>query len=142
MPGPWPSPTGWARAQPDGLILPFAESGECLAGLMDALLPSEDRARVRTLAGRFRRAKELLSRPDGDPFSVLTQRERDIALLAAQRRSSREIAQALCLTVKSVDNRLNTIYEKLGLGGRGRSKRQALAALAEGHLSEKTETLG
>ena len=132
----------WALAQPDGLILPFAESGECLAGLMDALLPSEDRARVRTLAGRFRRAKELLSRPDGDPFSVLTQRERDIALLAAQRRSSREIAQALCLTVKSVDNRLNTIYEKLGLGGRGRSKRQALAALAEGHLSEKTETLG
>ena len=31
---------------------------------------------------------------------------------------------------------------KLGLGGRGRSKRQALAALAEGHLSEKTETVG
>lgn len=132
----------WALAGPDGLILPFAESGACLDGLMEDVLPPEDRARVQALAARFRRARAGLSQSADDPFASLTQRERDIARLAAQRRSSREIAQTLCLTVKSVDNRLNTIYEKLGLGGRGRSKRQALAALAEGHFSEKTEPLG
>lgn len=49
--------------------------------------------------------------------------------LAAQRKSSREIAEILSISVKSVNNRLNAVYEKLGLGGEGRNKRQALAKL-------------
>ena len=53
----------------------------------------------------------------------------EIAALAAQRKSSREIAEILNVSVKSVNNRLNAVYEKLGLGGEGRSKRQALARL-------------
>ena len=57
----------------------------------------------------------------------LTERELEIARLAAQRKSSREIAETLSVSVKSVNNRLNAVYEKLGLGGEGRNKRQALA---------------
>lgn len=59
----------------------------------------------------------------------LTERELEIAGLAAQRKSSREIAEILSISVKSVNNRLNAVYEKLGLGGEGRNKRQALAKL-------------
>lgn len=33
------------------------------------------------------------------------------------------------ISIKSVNNRLNAIYEKLGLGGEGRNKRQALVKL-------------
>ena len=53
----------------------------------------------------------------------------EIAALAAQRKSSREIAEILNVSVKSVNNRLNAVYEKLGLVGEGRNKRQALARL-------------
>ena len=59
----------------------------------------------------------------------LTERELEIAGLAAQRKSSREIAEILNISVKSVNNRLNAVYEKMGLGGEGRNKRQALAKL-------------
>ena len=59
----------------------------------------------------------------------LTERELEIARLAAQRKSSREIAEILSISVKSVNNRLNAISEKLGLGGEGRNQRQAMAKL-------------
>ena len=43
----------------------------------------------------------------------------EIAALAAQRKSSREIAEILKVSVKSVNNRLNAVYEKLGWAARG-----------------------
>jgi DNA-binding CsgD family transcriptional regulator len=49
---------------------------------------------------------------------ALTQRERQIALLAAQGLSSREIAERLDLSVRTVDNHLQVAYGKLGISGR------------------------
>ena len=37
------------------------------------------------------------------------------------------------ISIKSVNNRLNGVYEKLGLGGEGRNKRQAMVRLID-HL--------
>ena len=118
----------WTLAQPDGILLPFAESDPCLDPLLDGLAEGEARERLRTLAARFRVGRgdtrqehDLLARYG------LTERELEIARLAAQRKSSREIAEVLSISVKSVNNRLNAVYEKLGLGGEGRNKRQALA---------------
>jgi DNA-binding CsgD family transcriptional regulator len=55
-----------------------------------------------------------------DPATAdLTPREREIALLAAQGRSSREIADRLVLSVRTVDNHLQSAYRKLGVSGRG-----------------------
>ena len=120
----------WSLAQPDGILLPFAESDPCLDRLLDELAEGEARERLHTLAARFRAGREdtrqeqnLLARYG------LTERELEIAGLAAQRKSSREIAETLSISVKSVNNRLNAVYEKLGLGGEGRNKRQALAKL-------------
>lgn len=117
----------WSLAQPDGILLPFAGSDPCLGSLLDELAEGEARERLHTLAAGFRAGREdapqeqhLLARYG------LTEREQEITRLAAQRKSSREIAETLNVSVKSVNNRLNAVYEKLGLGGQGRNKRQAL----------------
>jgi DNA-binding CsgD family transcriptional regulator len=48
----------------------------------------------------------------------LSGREREVALLAAAGRSNREIAAALVLSVRTVENHLRGAYEKLGIAGR------------------------
>ena len=45
----------------------------------------------------------------------LTAREREIALLAAGGASSREIAERLVVSVRTVDNHLQNAYRKLGV---------------------------
>ena len=47
----------------------------------------------------------------------LTARERDIATLAAQGESSKEIAERLFLSVRTVNNHLQNVYSKLGVAG-------------------------
>ncbi|MGD0081955.1 MAG: helix-turn-helix transcriptional regulator [Acidimicrobiales bacterium] len=48
----------------------------------------------------------------------LSLREREVALLAAEGRSSREIAERLFLSTRTVDNHLQRVYLKLGVTGR------------------------
>jgi DNA-binding CsgD family transcriptional regulator len=60
----------------------------------------------------------------GTLVSALTPREREVAMLAAARTSSRDIAARLGLSVRTVDNHLGRVYAKLGV-----SNRAQLAAL-------------
>ncbi|MEZ5246057.1 MAG: LuxR C-terminal-related transcriptional regulator [Acidimicrobiales bacterium] len=53
------------------------------------------------------------------PTVVLTARERDVASRAAAGDSSRQIAEALGVSVRTVDNLLGRVYTKLGVAGRG-----------------------
>jgi DNA-binding CsgD family transcriptional regulator len=48
----------------------------------------------------------------------LTNREREIAQLAADGLPSRVIAERLYVSVRTVDNHLGRIYTKLGVAGR------------------------
>jgi len=48
----------------------------------------------------------------------LTPREREIALLAAAGSSSRQIAGRLVISVRTVDNHLQSAYRKLGVSRR------------------------
>ena len=57
----------------------------------------------------------------------LTSRERDIAPLAASGVSSKDIADQLYLSVRTVNNHLQNVYSKLGVAGR----RELAAVLAE-----------
>jgi DNA-binding CsgD family transcriptional regulator len=50
--------------------------------------------------------------------AALTPAERDAAVLAAERRSNRYIAQALSLSVRTVENQLQRVYAKLGVSHR------------------------
>jgi DNA-binding CsgD family transcriptional regulator len=54
----------------------------------------------------------MLATPDAVD---LTPREREIALLAAAGSSSREIADRLVVSVRTVDNHLQNAYRKLGV---------------------------
>ena len=55
----------------------------------------------------------------------LTPRERDIATLAAQGVSSKDIADRLFLSVRTVNNHLQNVYSKLGVGSRRGARRRA-----------------
>ena len=70
------------------------------------------------------RPPTLLAAPDAVD---LTPREREIALLAAAGSSSREIAGTLVVSVRTVDNHLQSVYRKLGV-----TRRQDLPRVLKG----------
>jgi len=53
-----------------------------------------------------------------DSPTPLTKRELEIALLAAKGLASKDIAAQLFVSVRTVDNHLARIYDKLGVSGR------------------------
>jgi DNA-binding CsgD family transcriptional regulator len=50
--------------------------------------------------------------------AVLTEREREVALLASRGLSNKEIADRLVVSVRTVENQLHSAYGKLGIAGR------------------------
>ncbi|WP_159026547.1 helix-turn-helix transcriptional regulator [Streptomyces vietnamensis] len=80
---------------------------------------SAARAAARALALRGRCQEAATPALAGASAAVpLSARERDIALMAARGRTSREIAEAYVLSVRTVENHLGRIYRKLGVTGR------------------------
>jgi DNA-binding CsgD family transcriptional regulator len=91
-------------------------------------------ARTARTQGSARRATALAARgaelaarcqgartPDlrfGDRVDPLSPREREIAALASRGLRSREIADSLVVSIRTVDNHLQAIYGKLGIAGR------------------------
>ena len=88
----------------------FRAAGSCAQALAEA-------ARARTLAGSCEGARTpALNELEGPPG--LTRREREIAELAACGLSSKNIAQRLVVSVRTVDNTLHEVYGKLGINRR------------------------
>lgn len=102
------------------------------------LLAAETAGAWATLVGRradpatrtraWRRAASLAARCDGArtpglaigvTSAELTERQREVARLAAAGLSSRRIAERLTVSVRTVDNHLLQIYGRLGISGRG-----------------------
>lgn len=74
-------------------------------------------ARARLWAARCEGARTpLLALAQTAP--ALTEREREIVLLAAAGTASKDIAGTLRLSVRTVDNRLQRVYDRLGITGR------------------------
>jgi DNA-binding CsgD family transcriptional regulator len=69
---------------------------------------------LRAVAG-LGRTPALVARASLVP---LTKREREVAALASSGLSSREIAERLYVSVRTVDNQLQSVYAKLGITGR------------------------
>ncbi len=70
--------------------------------------------RAAQAAARCQGARTPLLAP-ADATAPLTPREREIALIAATRTTSKDIAEALHLSVRTVDNHLHHVYTKLGV---------------------------
>jgi ATP/maltotriose-dependent transcriptional regulator MalT len=105
-------------------------AAEAAADAADARRSTQDQRRATVLDVR---SNDLAARCEGamTPRLVritavvpLTAREREVALLAAAGQSSRAIAERLYLSVRTVDNHLSRIYDKLGV-----SSRTALSAV-------------
>jgi DNA-binding CsgD family transcriptional regulator len=93
----------------------------------DAAVAQRKAGRPRPAAGNERRAVELAGRCEGvitpslqaiEGRARLTRAEREVALSAAAGRSNKEIARRLGVSVRTVENHLQRVYEKLGISTR------------------------
>jgi DNA-binding CsgD family transcriptional regulator len=109
----------------------------------DAAAAARRQGRYRWSVALARRADLLATRckgartpamPNIDARAELTPCERETALLAAAGRPNREIAETLVLSVRTVENRLQHVYEKLGVSGR----RQLARALGVDSITRVT----
>lgn len=92
---------------------------------------------AQTLTGAGRQARYLITTmasPADDPFGNgplvalgLTRREADIAMLVAQGLSNPEIGEQLCISVRTVENHLRSIYAKADVQSRTQLVRRLIA---------------
>jgi DNA-binding NarL/FixJ family response regulator len=80
-------------------------------------------------ARELRRLGHRVVRParagDDGPLGALTAREREIAMLVADGRTNREVAEQLVLSAKTIEAHLRNIYAKLGVRSRVELAREA-----------------
>lgn len=81
--------------------------------------PGDLRARATTLRNRTEGATTPLLR-SAEEVPHLTPRETEVAHLAADGRTDRQIADALHVSIRTVQTHLHRAYTKLGIGGRTR----------------------
>lgn len=108
----------------------FAQLGAALAAAeaaADAAVRWRQRGQPRRAAAEERRAYELLSTCEGahafgveaiGARAVLSPGEHETAALAVTGRSNGQIADTLHLSKRTVENRLQRVYSKLGIAGR------------------------
>lgn len=123
-------------AAPDDLILPFAEHGERLRSLVEEEQGNQGEyadiiSEISTLTDSFEKARqEILKEYFGQVMDCgLSPRELEIARLAAKRMTTKEISGELCLSENTVRNHLGHIFEKLGIEGTARNKREKLESM-------------
>ncbi|MFE1875565.1 LuxR C-terminal-related transcriptional regulator [Streptomyces sp. NPDC059496] len=123
----------WAAHDPDGLLV-AADALEAMGADLLAAEAASTAASILRAAGQTRRANaaavradDLAARCEGartpalmarEAAVRLTEREREIALLASRGMLSKDIAAALTISIRTVDNHLQRIYNKLGISTR------------------------
>lgn len=75
-------------------------------------------------------ARLVARKRDGDPLAALSTRERAVLELMAQGRSNSALSAALCLSVKTVETHVRSIFTKLDLAPDPEGHRRVLAVLA------------
>jgi DNA-binding NarL/FixJ family response regulator len=98
-----------------GYLLKNAEPGE-----LEQALRTVARGQTWLSPAISKTVVDALSRgekPPVGPFEVLSPRQREILQLIAEGRSSKEIAQQLQLSVKTVESHRNELMERLGIHG-------------------------
>jgi DNA-binding CsgD family transcriptional regulator/tetratricopeptide (TPR) repeat protein len=107
-----------------GMLLHAAEAmaGASVLAAEEGLRASAGDLRVQAsaLAARCGTALTPLLEPISDrgALSSLTRKEQEVALMAARGMTKREIADSLCVSVRTVGNHINHVYGKLGVATR------------------------
>ncbi|MDY0235367.1 MAG: LuxR C-terminal-related transcriptional regulator [Gudongella sp.] len=106
-------------ALPDKIYLPFAEYGKEILPLLKSVhLEVSNRERlsdVILLCGRQNIGMEAIKRKFFYSKIVLTPREREIALMAKDGLTVKQIAESLFISTNTVKSALKIIYDKLGV---------------------------
>jgi DNA-binding CsgD family transcriptional regulator len=102
-----------------------------LARLKRRLAGSDHLAEVEELESRLRRISSPLLARLAAVSQDFTLREREIATMIREGRTSKEIAERLCLTIKAVDFHRMNLRRKLRIKGSGQSLAARLAELDE-----------
>ncbi len=122
-------------AIPDRIIMPFAESENFIGGLLEKLklnnIYSDEINQIFELSQEFKKGKEKIQSEIWDEHKDygLSQRELEIAKLAALRKTNLEIAEELHLAEGTVRNQLSRIFDKLDISGSAKNKRFLLEKL-------------
>jgi ATP/maltotriose-dependent transcriptional regulator MalT len=110
-------------AQGHDAALVWLDAASAAAGAHGALWVQEDTARARAELTHVRAdgtpAPPAPAGDDEGPLGMLSDREREIAALAAAGLRSREIAQRLFLSPRTVEAHLGRVYRRLGVSSRG-----------------------
>ncbi len=106
-------------ALPDKIYLPFANEAGKLNSLLEALKSSmSDRDGINTiieLGKRYERGIKTIKKAITSDRSPLTPREREVAQLAKDRLSAKEIADRLFISETTVRTILRSVYSKLDI---------------------------
>ena len=118
-------------AAPDQFWMPFVENSPHLKKLIPRL-PTPWRREIERLTEPYESTCASLLRQYRRPAALagLSETEYQICLAIADRRSNREIGDALFLSEGTVKQYVNQIYAKLHLTGAARDKRRQLGELA------------
>ena len=119
-------------AIPDIILMPFAESEYYILDLLKELQHSgiyeKEIERIKILSEKFSGSRQKICREHFGEYGDygLSERELEIAILAAKRKTNREIAEKLHLAEGTVRNQLSRIFDKLGIQEQGKNKRLEL----------------
>lgn len=122
-------------AIPDRIIMPFVESEsyieDVLIELREKGIYIEAIDSILSLSEEFRKGKQKILWEHWSEHEDygLSQRELEIAKLAAMRKTNLEIAEELHIAEGTVRNQLSRIFEKLDIAGSGKNKRTKLENL-------------
>jgi ATP/maltotriose-dependent transcriptional regulator MalT len=89
-----------------------------LRAAMDLATSSGEKARLTQISRLVVRAGGRIRRQAGQPLDALTGSERRVITMAAAGESNRAIAEALFVTLRTVELHLTSAYRKLGVSGR------------------------
>lgn len=110
-------------AMPDQIYMPFVENGEYLMPLLEKLYRQGNHtqgiAEIKKLYHPYRTAVEGIIRTHfTESVPELAGREREIAKLAAEGLSNKEIGERLFISENTVKTMLKRVFEKLGINSR------------------------
>jgi len=110
-------------AMPDKVYMPFVENGDYISPLLEELfhqgLYREDVTRILALYRSYQKGVEQIIKASSDEnIPILAGRETEIAQLAAEGFSNKEIGERLFVTQNTVKTVLKRVFEKLDISAR------------------------
>jgi len=110
-------------ATPDKVYMPFVENGDAIKPLLEKLqeqnMYSDDIIKILVLYEQYHKAAEhMIKENSTQGKAALTERENEIAYLAAQGLSNKEIGKRLYISENTVKTQLKSVFKKLSINSR------------------------